>query len=317
MFIKCMLARITKIMKGLFLLSVFCLNIPVWGYALATEKTSVPWVMDIVPSQSQWKSEDARARVVIFRLTRPDDNYALPLNIFVNEQYLSSLYPEHQAIGFSLCPGKSSFNVMPINSNNNAVDSLQKSGVLTPELQAGSVYFYQVAMDDEGRVLARWVDGEQAKSVLENIRIQTHTISRVNEGDKCPSSIYTLNASSLFRLAEYEESGLLPDSIEKLKELADTINSEYKSITKVIVNGYADPMGDDISNQQLSELRANTIMSQIVSSGVSPTIISARGHGESSLLVSDCDKYKKREQIIECNQPNRRVEVEVYGIKRE
>ncbi|WP_227317614.1 OmpA family protein [Cedecea davisae] len=277
-----------------------------------------PWVMDIPVSQNQWQVEDSRARIVIFRLQRQNDNFELlPLNIFINNVYHASLYPEHQAVALSLCPGKSALVIAPGNRKAGQLESELPPQILTPDLQAGHIYFYQIAMDNSGRTVGRWVEGEQAKSVLASVRIQKHTVSRVDESKRCPSQIYTINASALFRLAQYDEKSLLPGAIDNLKSLATKINNEYASISKIIVNGYADPMGKPEGNNVLSLLRANTIATQLVGAGLPSKIILARGHGSTNPVVLNCDKHKQRSEVITCNQPNRRVEIEVYGIKKD
>jgi len=88
------------------------------------------------------------------------------------------------------------------------------------------------------------------------------------------------------------------------------------SYDAVRVAGHTDPIGSDAYNQALSERRAGTVQGQLVTQGVPADRISATGYGESQLKVTpaDCASAKSRAALIECFQPNRRVEVTVEGI---
>ncbi|NUU68980.1 OmpA family protein [Enterobacteriaceae bacterium BIT-l23] len=275
-----------------------------------------PWKMDVPALPSQWKSEDARARVIIFRHQQQHQRYALlPLNVYINKYYHASLFPEHQAVGLSLCPGKSSVIIVPGNRKKGIVGYEQNPEVMTPELQAGMTYFYQISMEDSGDIIGRWMDSEQSKKELANIDIQAHTLSRVITGDNCPSGLYTISEAALFNLDQYRAENLQPDVIKKINKLVATITSDYRQISKVIVIGHADPVGNEQHNQSLSELRANTIMTRLIAAGIPADIISSRGVGSRESTVLNCNEYKGGEAVSQCNQPNRRVDVQVYGIR--
>lgn len=291
------------------------------GYASAAipaagKVNETPWVMELSAMPSQWQAENTRARIVIFRLQRDHDNYALlPLNVFINKDYHASLYPEHQAVGISVCPGVASLVVTPGNRKNGIVGLAQGTNVVTPSLQAGKTYFYQIAMDESGKAVGRWVDEAQAKAVLASVKVQAHTLSRVAGHQECPSASYMLNVSALFMFDKYNVEGLLPGAADNIHRLARKINGDYQSINKIVVVGHADPLGDWQRNQFVSEQRARTVMSQLMLAGIPVSKLSVRGVGSATPAIADCNKYKKRGDVIGCNQPNRRVEVEVYGIR--
>lgn len=279
------------------------------------DKTS-PWVMDIPSSPEQLAANTTRAKIVVFRLQRPNDNYyLLPLNIFINRSYHSSLYPEHQAVALSLCPGKSTVQVAPGGNRTRLATNGGSGEVATSDLQAGIIYYYQITFDDGGKPVGRWVNAEHARMVLENMNVQTHTVSRVSEKDKCPASIYTLNASALFHLAKYDVQGLLPGAEKNLQNLTRQITDDFKIITKIAVKGYADPMGAERDNLNLSQLRAKTVAEKLIAAGLPDEHLVIQGMGSTSLIINSCKDLKDRRAVIQCNQPNRRVEVEVYGIK--
>jgi OmpA family len=68
--------------------------------------------------------------------------------------------------------------------------------------------------------------------------------------------------------------------------------------------------GNAISNQRLSESRAKTIHDYFIAAGVNSNKLSSEGRGSDSLVVSHCAR-KATVQSIACNQPNRRVVVNV------
>ncbi|EMH1276890.1 OmpA family protein [Enterobacter pasteurii] len=286
------------------------------AYAQDTQSNSEAhhsWVLDTSPGNDQWKTEETRARIVIFRLARDQDTLASkPLNIFLNGHLHTSLLPEHQAVALSLCPGKKELSVVSGDVKNplRAVEE-------TPYLEPGTLYFYQVAADDQAKMVARWVDRDQAKQVLANVKVQMHMVSRVVDDKSCPTGIYSISSSALFKLNRNDRGGMLPGAAQTLQKLAERIGTDYKTLDKVIVKGYADPLGREEFNQRLSEKRAETIASLLIELGLPENVITSQGMGATHLLVDDCQSRNfKKKQLIECNQPNRRVEVEVYGTKQ-
>jgi outer membrane protein OmpA-like peptidoglycan-associated protein len=71
------------------------------------------------------------------------------------------------------------------------------------------------------------------------------------------------------------------------------------------VEGHTDNVGSDEFNARLSEKRADTVRAYLVSQGVSPDTVIARGFGKTQPVASN-DTASGRQQ-------NRRVEVVVSG----
>lgn len=66
----------------------------------------------------------------------------------------------------------------------------------------------------------------------------------------------------------------------------------------------------------LSERRAQSVVDYLISKGIPADKISARGMGESNPVTGNtCDNVKQRAALIDCPAPDRRVEIEVKGIK--
>ena len=87
----------------------------------------------------------------------------------------------------------------------------------------------------------------------------------------------------------------------RLAALADTLRSYPAS--DIIVNGHTDSQGTDQFNLKLSQDRADRVRDVLVTEGVAPSRIRARGLGEAFPLVSN-DTFAGRQQ-------NRRVEIEI------
>ena len=122
---------------------------------------------------------------------------------------------------------------------------------------------------------------------------------------------YELSADALFA---FNKSTLSSQGVGNVNNLANELSQVTYDAVRVA--GHTDPIGSDSFNQALSERRAGTVKDQLVTQGVSADRVSAQGYGESRLKVTpeDCSSAKSREALIECFQPNRRVEVTVEGV---
>jgi OOP family OmpA-OmpF porin len=122
---------------------------------------------------------------------------------------------------------------------------------------------------------------------------------------------YELSADALF---DFNQSSLKPagrTTIDNFSRDLEQVN--YDSIR---VAGHTDPIGSQEYNLALSDRRANTVREELVDRGVPGDRITAQGYGKSNLKVTpaDCAHAKSRAALIECYQPNRRVDVAVEGV---
>ena len=85
----------------------------------------------------------------------------------------------------------------------------------------------------------------------------------------------------------------------------------------VIAIGHADWIGTDEYNQRLSVRRAESVKAYLVAKGLEGNRVYTEGKGEKQPVTGDkCSKTeKKSKKLIECLQPDRRVEIEVIGTK--
>ena len=131
---------------------------------------------------------------------------------------------------------------------------------------------------------------------------QAH-ISRLQNAIK-----YTVNSDLLFRSGSWEIS---PQGQEVIAKLVPQLAPFQQS--KLVVNGYTDnePIGPALqregvtSNEVLSQKRAEAVMQYLISHGVKPDMISARGWGEADPIASNT--------TAEGRAQTRRVEVTLAG----
>ena len=126
---------------------------------------------------------------------------------------------------------------------------------------------------------------------------------------------YNIDVSALFKFDRSDYASILPEGKRQLQEIAAAA-AQYRDATSVIyIDGYADPEGKPGYNQRLSQRRAQTVKRVMVENGFPASILKARGHGENDPVVTGCRSRNPRNSAArnECNQPNRRVEIKLYG----
>lgn len=120
----------------------------------------------------------------------------------------------------------------------------------------------------------------------------------------------TLAADALF---DFDKAVLRPEGKAKLDQLANDIKNIKLEV--IIAVGHADRIGKDAYNQKLSERRAAAVKGYLVGKGVEANRVYAEGKGEKQPVTGGkCGKsVVKSKKLIECLQPDRRVEIEVIG----
>lgn len=131
----------------------------------------------------------------------------------------------------------------------------------------------------------------------------------------------SLSSKTLFG---FDKDVLRPEAQANLNTLAQRLSNA--NVQTVRVEGHTDFMGSEQYNQALSERRANVVANYLVSQGVASNKISAVGLGESQAqMTATCEaevaqlgkkvsKAKKREALIACIEPDRRVDVKIRSV---
>jgi OOP family OmpA-OmpF porin len=119
----------------------------------------------------------------------------------------------------------------------------------------------------------------------------------------------TFSADSLF---DFNKSVIKPAGQQALDKLAADLKGDSFSV--INVTGHTDRIGGHEYNLKLSARRAEAVKAYLVqTSGIPADKITATGTDGSDPVTkpSDCKGNKKTKKLIDCLQPDRRVEVEV------
>ena len=159
---------------------------------------------------------------------------------------------------------------------------------------------FDTAMADNRRLQSENAQLRTDNQTLhQQVDAQRQHISRLQEAVK-----YTVNSDLLFPSGSWEISDAGKDVIAKM---AKVLAPEQEN--KIVVTGYTDnvPVSASMrkqgitSNEMLSQKRADSVMQYMISQGVNPDMISARGFGETYPVVPNTSAQNRAQ--------NRRVEV--------
>ena len=117
-------------------------------------------------------------------------------------------------------------------------------------------------------------------------------------------------------LFDFDRAVIKPDGQKKLDELQGRMKGV--SVEVVIAIGHADRLGSDAYNQSLSVRRADAVKAYLASKGTEQNRVYTEGKGKKQPVSGDKCKAmgnNRSPKLIECLQPDRRVEIEVIGTR--
>jgi outer membrane protein OmpA-like peptidoglycan-associated protein len=140
---------------------------------------------------------------------------------------------------------------------------------------------------------------QQRLQALEaNLKAARETISKIaSVKDDDRGMVITLQGEVLFKTGK---SDLKPAAMAKLDQIADALKGKDQPL---VINGYTDTVGALDTNMRLSQMRADSVRSYLLSKGIPRDLITAQGRGPES-PVADNESVEGRAQ-------NRRVEIVV------
>jgi OOP family OmpA-OmpF porin len=119
----------------------------------------------------------------------------------------------------------------------------------------------------------------------------------------------SLSADALF---DFDKAVLRP----KGRDALDAFMGKFQGadLQTISVVGHTDRLGSHKYNQHLSEQRAAAVKDYLVAKGIEPGNVRTEGVGETQPVTTagECTGGK-RNTVIKCLQPDRRVEIEVIG----
>ncbi len=107
---------------------------------------------------------------------------------------------------------------------------------------------------------------------------------------------YTFQSAVLF---DTGKSDLKPESEASVGQLAEVLQKNPS--LKVEIGGHTDDVGDDASNQTLSEQRAQAVFNALIANGVTASQITWKGYGETRpAAANDSDAGRQKNRRVDC-----------------
>jgi outer membrane protein OmpA-like peptidoglycan-associated protein len=153
---------------------------------------------------------------------------------------------------------------------------------------------------------------DASQRIVDSVEKGMRSIAAVLDACKVPEAPVvhvpqklTLQGDTTFRFDRSDLAGMLPAGQAKLDQLVGDL-MQVDDVTGIRIEGYTDRLGSDSYNRRLSRMRAETVMGYLQSRGVTLPM-SAEGYGKENPIVHCNDR--NREALIDCLEPNRRVEL--------
>ena len=254
------------------------------------------------------------SRVVYYRTGGGAFNNAA--TVYLNDDYHASLIPGSYS-DVCVAPGPARLGTRMVDVRGQVKDGWDS--VTIADLKGGQTTYVRV-FEQGSKATLEPVSQAVALQELANTRLQRHTISRVQQalacnGEAATQARFDLRADALFAFGRSDLMSMTKEGRQSLNELIQKIRDNFVAVRQIAVIGHTDPFGSAAANQQLSLARANTVRNYLLSNGLQDVQITTDGRGAEQLLQTGCGKIANA-QAIQCNQPNRRVTVDVTGAAR-
>ncbi|HEV8124914.1 MAG TPA: OmpA family protein [Gemmatimonadales bacterium] len=143
-----------------------------------------------------------------------------------------------------------------------------------------------------GTLIGQQMD-KQARELSQNIK--GAKVERVGEGIQV-----TFESGLMF---DFDSDALRPEALTNLHELAVSLDQYPK--TDIVIVGHTDQLGSTTYNQGLSERRANSAASYLMTQGVRGSRLVTHGMGETEPIATNETEAGR--------QANRRIEVAIFA----
>ena len=124
-----------------------------------------------------------------------------------------------------------------------------------------------------------------------------------------------LAADALFKFDGSSVSDLLPQGRATLDQVVDAVNGNYTTINSIDVTGHTDRLGSEKYNYNLGMKRAQTVQQYLASRGIQ-TQMNVNSAGEAQPVTTNCTGTKATAELKACLQPDRRVTLQITGVKK-
>jgi outer membrane protein OmpA-like peptidoglycan-associated protein len=265
-----------------------------------------------------------QSRVVLYRVAQSP----LPgaTSVFLDGRYHASL---EAGAWTELCyktgPTELGARQMRVGSSPKDLPDTITAISLTP----GQTHYLRVQQSGSKPVLQP-VAAAQALQELVGTREQLHTVSRVAQACNevtaaatpaptpavpVPAQTYLLPADTLFAFDRSDRDAMTDNGTRAIDSLLARLAQDFSRIDRLHLIGHADPLGSPERNERLAIERAQTVREYIATTGQLQAPITTEGRSSREPVVRHCGSVASA-RAIACNQPNRRVAIEVTGVRR-
>ena len=281
--------------------------------------------------QIEQRAPSQQARLFVYR--QANAMRTAPVNIYLEGRFHTAL----QSGGYTeFCAAPGRLTIQSVYDDAQAMHLGKEAPGQPWLLKAGEILRLRVNEGGTAAMSLLEVAPEPARKELALTAAQIHVLSRAPAAVACdapaprpaiaaaPAPVvaaapkppvpraYALQADALF---EFGKTELKVTGYNAIEALAQRLQRDYSQVDRIRVVGHSDPIGTPQRNQALSLARAETVAHQLRDRGVKPMNgYKEEGQGEKLLVKTDCPKKVTPASKL-CNEPNRRVEIIVYGAK--
>ncbi|AOA58799.1 OmpA family protein [Acinetobacter larvae] len=130
------------------------------------------------------------------------------------------------------------------------------------------------------------------------------------------TEILNLSGDALFQFNGGALNDLLPQGQRELQNITQRIQSEYANINRIHLIGHSDRIGADGYNYALGLQRAQSIKQYLQAQGIPEQTMIIASAGKYQPVSQGCEHLHAGPALKSCLQADRRVSVEITGMKR-
>jgi outer membrane protein OmpA-like peptidoglycan-associated protein len=179
----------------------------------------------------------------------------------------------------------------------------QQAAALEQQQQAEAARAAAQRAAAEADRLRQEADRQRQEAIRQKEEMRARLLAQLNQVLQTRDTARGLIVSMPDVLFDFNKYTLKPEARERLARISGIVLA-YPDL-KLQIEGYTDSIGSDEYNQTLSEKRADTVRAYLVSSGVSPDNVTARGMGKADPIGNNSTAAGRK--------LNRRVEMIVSG----
>lgn len=229
--------------------------------------------------------------------------------ISIDDKIVGALHPKQFAMT-QLCDARGDLKVHDSEGKVKPAERTLSAG-------EGKLLYFEITDSASNRYRIKKLTEEDAKKLLSKANKRSYLVNR--NFSECPPppvllKTVELEADALFKFdsaeLDYEEAK------EKLDKLATYIDEYDVKVREIRVVGHTDRLGRADYNLELSEDRARTVADYLENNGVTEELL-VEGRGSQEPETTSCEGETATQELIDCLQPDRRVNVELWGTREE